>query len=389
MVLRALVAAFTALILVALPAEASPKGFWTRAWTSSLWQGNEREVVCIDNQTIRAQMRVGAGGSALRLRLANDFGTAPVRVGAATVRTSDGRLARVTFGGRPTTRIAIGAPSVSDPVALAVKPFELIEVSIHLPRETALVGVHADGGDQTLISSKGDFTEAATFSAATRTHLRPLLAGVDVLGARKRPVIVAVGDSITDNTGCANDSPIICLWSEVLGRRLLAAGKPHVVINQAISGNKIITPIAGPNALARFDRDVLAVPNVTHIVLLEGINDIGTSGDTRITAEELIEGYRQLALRAHDHGIKVIAMTVLPFEGAGYYAPEREIMRMQVNEWIRTGGAFDAVIDMERVMADPANPKRLRADLQTGDNLHPNAKGETVMGDAIPLSLFR
>ncbi|MBU0863392.1 MAG: SGNH/GDSL hydrolase family protein, partial [Alphaproteobacteria bacterium] len=168
-----------------------------------------------------------------------------------------------------------------------------------------------------------------------------------------------------------------------------AAGRPHVVVNQGIGGNKILTPIAGPNALARLDRDVLAIPGVSHLLLLEGINDVGTAGDTGITAEELIEGYRQLTLRAQAHGIKVIAMTVMPFEGAGYYRPEREVLRDRLNAWIRSSGVFDAVFDMEQVVADPANPKRLRSDLQVGDNLHPNAAGQRAMGEAIPLSLFR
>ncbi len=209
-------------------------------------------------------------------------------------------------------------------------------------------------------------------------------------------MVVAFGDSITDVGSCVNSAVPICRWSEVLGRRLAAKRKPHVVINQAISGNRVLAEGSGESALARFDRDVLAIPGVSHVVLLEGINDIGNSGLTRngttrpvITAAELIAGYRQLALRAREHGIKVYAMTVLPFEGAFYYSPEREAIRVEVNRWIRSAGAFDAVIDMERVMADPANPARLATPLQTGDNLHPNGEGETVMGEAIDLKLFR
>jgi lysophospholipase L1-like esterase len=386
---RAALALASALLLAFAPATAVSKPAWTRAWTSSLWQGNERQVIAVDNQTLRTQIRIGAGGPAIRLWLANDFGRMPVRVGRVTVRSADGRLAAVTFAGRPTTRIAIGAPAVSDAVVLAVKPFELIEVSIHLPDPTILVGVHVDAANKLRISEAGDFTATPQGRVVATSELRPLVAGVDVQGPRARPVVVVFGDSITDATSCANDAREPCRWSEVLGRRLHAAGKPHVVVNQGIGGNKIITPVAGPNALARFDRDVLAVPGVTHLLLLEGINDIGTSGDTRISAEELIEGYRQLVLRAKLHGIKVIAMTVMPFEGAGYYRPEREEMRVKLNAWIRSAGAVDAVVDMEKVMADPANPRRLRRDLQVGDNLHPNAKGQQAIGNAIPLTLFR
>ncbi len=162
------------------------------------------------------------------------------------------------------------------------------------------------------------------------------------------------------------------------------------------SGNRVLAPGAGPSALGRIDRDILAMPGVTHIILLEGINDIGNSGLERngvtrpvITAAQLIQGYRQLVQRARERGIKVIAMTILPFEGAGYYSPAREAIRVEANRWIRSSGAFDAVIDMEKVVADPANPNRLAAALQIGDNLHPNGAGETKMGEGIDLRLFR
>src|SRR5690606_31178538 len=199
----------------------------------------------------------------------------------------------------------------------------------------------------------------------TSNH-RPLLAGVDVLGKAARPVIVAFGDSITDNTGCAIDAVPICRWGDVLGRRLARAGKPHVVVTQAISGNRVISRGTGPSAVERFDRDVLTLPGVTHVVILEGVNDIGGSGRRRpggtaaptITYEQLIDGYRKLVASAHRRGIKAIGMTILPFEGANYHTAAGEAMRMRVNDWIQTSGAFDAVVDMEKVVADPANPKR-------------------------------
>lgn len=378
--------AAVALLFAAAPAAA--KDHWTRAWTSSLWQGNERQVIAVDNQTLRSEFRIGAGGDAIRLWLGNDYGRMPVRVAAITVRTRGGSAMPVTFAGQKSARIAIGAPLVSDAIALAVEPFALVEVSIHLAEPTTLVGVHVDRANPLQISPPGDFTGTGMWAAAATNELRPLLAGIDVKSTKSRPIVVAFGDSITDAASCANTDPLPCRWSEVLGRRLAAAGKPHIVVNQGIGGNKILTPVAGPNALARLDRDVLAIPGVTHLLLLEGINDVGTAGDTGITAEELIEGYRQLALRAQAHGIAVIAMTVMPFEGAGYFTPEREVLRERLNDWIRSAGIFDAVFDMERVVADNADPDRLRADLQVGDNLHPNAAGQRAMGEAIPLSLF-
>lgn len=386
------IAAVAALVLTS--ASPAPKPAWTRAWTASMWQAPDDQVPVLDNVTIRSAVRVGAGGGELRLRLANDHGPA-LTVGAAAVRLRGGAAVRVTFGGAARFALPAGAPLVSDPVALPVKAFDVVEVSLYLPERTPAATVHEAAGQPTQISPPGDHT-TADFAPAATHRMRPLIAGIDVRTARARPVIVAFGDSITDVGSCPLDAVPVCRWSDVLARRLAAAGMPHVVINQAISGNRVISGGTSPSALARFDRDVLAVPGVTHVVLLEGVNDAGNSGLTRngftrpvITAGELIAGYRQLVLRAHEKGIKVIAMTILPFEGAFYYSPEREAIRAEANAWIRSPGAFDAVIDMEKVVADPANPRKLRADYQGGDNLHPDGRGETAMGEAIPLRLFR
>lgn len=388
--MRVVVAA-AALMLVA----AAPGGNgWTRAWTASMWQAQGDQVRTLDNVTIRSAVRVGVGGGQLRLRLANDYGPA-LTIGAATVRLAGGQAIKVTFGGQGAVRVPEGAPLVSDPVALPVEAFDVVEVSLFFPEATPLATVHDANGQKTLVSAPGDHT-AGDFAPAEQWRMRPLIAGLDVLGAKARPVVVAFGDSITDNVGCANDAMPRCRWGDVLGRRLAAAGKPHVVVTQAISGNRILAHGTGPSALSRFDRDVLAVPGVSHVVLLEGINDIGNSGRVAngvarptVTAEQLIAGYRQLALRARERGIRVYAMTILPFEGAGYATPTGEAMRVAVNNWMRTSKDFDAVIDMEKVVADPANPKRLATNLQGGDNLHPDGRGETAMGEAIDLGLFK
>lgn len=389
--MRTIAAAAAMLLVAAAPAKDS----WTRAWTASMWQAPPDQVRTLENVTIRSAVRVGAGGRQLRLRLANDYGPA-LTIGAATVRLAGGKAVRVTFGGQASVRVPEGAPLVSDPVALPVKAFDVVEVSLFFPEAAPLVTVHDVVGQQTLISPPGDHTQADFPPPVEKWRLRPLIAGLDVLTEKPRPVVVAFGDSITDNVGCANDAMPRCRWGDVLGRRLAAAGMPHVVVTQAISGNRILANGTGPSALSRLDRDVLAVPGVSHVVLLEGINDIGNSGRTvsgavrpTITADQLIAGYKQLALRAHERGIKVYAMTILPYEGAMYQTPAGEAMRVQVNNWIRTAKAFDAVIDMEKVMADPANPKRLAANLQGGDNLHPDGRGETAMGEAIDLGLFR
>lgn len=386
------VAATTALLLIGA---APPSTQWTPAWSASMWKaGNAKEEVAIQNATVSFAVRVGAGGDKIRLRLSNEYGQA-LRIGAASARLQGGKTTPVTFDRQASTRAPANAVIVSDAVGLQVKPFDVIEISLYLPDSVRLNTVHSAPGAKTLISAAGDHT-GSPFTAVRTSGNRPLLAEVEVLSKAPRPVVVAFGDSITDNAGCANDAVPICRWGDVLGRRLAQAGKPQVVVTEAIAGNRVISFGRGPSAVDRFDRDVLALPGVTHVVILEGINDIGGSGRPRpdgttaptITYEQLVNGYRKLIARAHQRGIKAIGLTILPFQGAGYYTEAGEAMRMRVNDWIRTSGAFDAVVDMEKVVADPANPKRLDPALQRGDNLHPNGDGETKMGDAIPLSLF-
>ena len=376
-----------------LLAAAAPGGDkWTRAWTSSNWPMPADGSTTVEDVTLRSQIRVAATGTQIRLRLGNDYGTAPVKIGRAWVM-AHGKKVEVTFGGSKSAAMGAGAPLVSDPIALPITAFEVIEVALYLPEKAVLNTLHDDNANPTHYS-RGD-TFDGKIDGVIRMGNRPFLAGIDVLGAKSRPVVVAVGDSITDNPSCANDAPVLCRWPDVLARRMAKAGMPQVVISQAISGNRVLAPGWGPSTLARFDRDVLSIPGVTHIILLEGINDIGNSGRERngvtnpkITAADLIAGYRQLVLRANERGIKVIVMTILPFEGAQYYSPEREAIRQEVNAWIRLGQGF-RVIDMDRIMGEPGAPTKLAAALQGGDNLHPDGRGHTRMGEAIDLGLFR
>lgn len=379
-----------ALLIAAVPAMSAEPPAWTRAWTSSVWQGTARHTLIVKDATIRMEVRVGASGQALRMRLSNEFGRTAILLGAMTVTRANGQVAQVLFNGSPSTPIWAKMPLISDPVALPVDAFELVQVAMYFPHEVGLSTVHGVRGEPTLVSAQGNYTANPAFAAVGKHEYRPLLAGIDVLGPSARPVIVAFGDSITDNVGCANAAPVTCRWGEVLGRRLAAAGMPHVVITQAIGANRLLYAGVGPSALARFDRDVLAVPGVTHVVLLEGINDIGNSGpENPLTADDLIYGYRQFISRAHDFGIKVYGSPILPWKGATRFSKEREAIRVEVNRWIRASGEFDAVIEFDRVVADPSDPLRLAKRLQLGDNLHPNGEGETAMANAIALDLFR
>lgn len=378
------------LLLSATPVLATEPPVWTRAWTSSVWQGTQRHTLEVDNATIRMEIRAGAAGQAIRLRLSNEYGDVPLTIGAVTVRRANGEMAEVKFDGSPSAVIWQKTPLVSDPVNLPVNAFELVQVAIYFPDEARLTTVHGVRGEPTIVSAKGNHSANPTFPTVRSHAYRPVLTGLDVLGGAQRPVIVAFGDSITDNVGCANAAPVTCRWGEVLGRRLADAGMPHVVITQAIGANRVLRGGVGPSALARFDRDVLAVPGVSHVILLEGINDIGNSGpENPLTTGDLIRGYRQLIVRAHEFGIKVYGSPILPWRGASRYTEDREAIRAEVNRWIRTSGEFDAIIELDSVVADQSDPSQLAAPLQLGDNLHPNGEGETAMGNAIDLELFR
>ena len=353
--------------------------------------------LAFEDQTLVQVVRLSAGGRRLRLRLSNAYGSAPLQIGAVRVALLDAAGAAsedraVTFSAAPTAMIPVGAPLLSDPVDLKTGPLAKLRVAIYLPGKVAFCTCHMSGGETALVSPPGDYTQRPippTPGKSPKTF-RAFLTGVEVQGARPGPVIVAFGDSITDGYLSTNDADR--RWPDRLAERLAARGGSAAVVNAGIGGNQVLAdgviPIFGVNALARFDRDVLDVPGATHLVVLEGVNDIGSAGANPPTAEALIAGYRQLILRAHDHGLKVIGGTILPYEGANYFRPVGEAVRQAVNAWIRTGGAFDGVIDFDAAMRDPAKPARMRAELQSGDWLHPNDAGYRVMGDAVDLKLF-
>jgi lysophospholipase L1-like esterase len=217
------------------------------------------------------------------------------------------------------------------------------------------------------------------------------LAGIDVLAPAGAAAIVAFGDSITD--GARSDTETNHSWPALLGARLAAnrATAQIGVANMGIGGNRVLRDITGASALARFDRDVLSQSGVKWVMILEGINDIGHAvgkPDEAVTAEELIAGHKMLIEMAHAHGIRAIGCTLIPYEGAGYSRENGEAVREALNTWIRTSGAYDAVVDFEAATRDPANPKRIRPEFDPGDHLHPNNLGYEAMANAVDLSLF-
>ena len=349
--------------------------------------------------TLRYRVRVSLGGSRLRLRLSNEQYDQRLTVGAVTVGLAadglnavPGSLTPVTFGGSASFLTAPHAVLVSDPVDLAVPPLGELIISVHLPQSVALAqGLISLG---TELAADKDATRLAIWPQGTDLDARAIVSGVDVEAAPAARAIVALGDSITD--GAASDPRVARGWPDRLAARLLArpAATPIAVVNAGIAGNRLFSDGLGENVLARFDRDVSSVPGATTVVLLEGINDIGTSASNPfgpaypISATDVATLYRALIGRAHERGLRIVGATLLPFEGAFYYTAEKERLRAAVNAWIRTSGAFDAVIDFDAVVRDPVAPTRLRPTFDPGDHLHPNDAGYQAMADAIDLSLF-
>jgi len=299
------------------------------------------------------------------------------------------------FNGKGTVTIPAGAQMISDAVDLEVRALGDLTVSIFVPGDSGPPTLHAVALQTTYISAPGrDLTGQASMEGATTAEYWCWLAGVDVLAPTDAAVVVAFGDSITDGaTSTVNTNRS---WPSILAQRLQAnrATKDVAVVNTAISGNRLLHDFIGTSALARFERDVLSEPGVKWVTLLEGINDIGfsnlpnaTPGEA-VTAEDVIGGLRQIVELAHVHGIKVLGGTLTPYAGAAYYDEKGEASREAVNQWIRTSGAFDAVVDFDAVVRDPKNPKQIRADFNTNDHLHPNDAGYKAMADAIDLAIF-
>ena len=395
-----------AVLLFPLSARAAP--VWMESWAASpappmpaaTGAAAKQYNPGFDNQTLVQVVRLSAGGRRLRIRFTNEYGQSPLAIGAARlgVLDQDGQLVAgseriLVFGGSKTTSIPAGMPLRSDPVDLAVAPLSSLRIALYLPGAVKQCTCHVTGAQHMLVSPPGDYTGRPFRSVdVALPDNRAFLSAVDVESPAPGPVIVALGDSITDGFKSTDDANH--RWPDRLAERLndRAGGRPAAVINAGMSGNRLLAdgyiPPMGQSALARFDRDVLAVPGVTHVIILEGVNDLGAVGVPLPTAVTMINGYRRLIDRAHARGVKVIGATILPYEGAWYFHPEGEAVRQAVNLWIRTGGGFDGVINFDALMRDPQHPARFKADLQAGDWLHPNDAGYRAMGDAIDLSLF-
>jgi len=392
--MKRLLTALALLALTATPALGAPK--WIGSWSAAP-QPPGPASKAFSNQTIRQVVRLSARGDRIRIRLTNEYGTKPLAVGAVTVSLAgaDGKAAGaaipVTFGGQASGLIPTGAPLLSDPVALKVADLGSLSISLYLPGETGPCTCHSTGIQTAFISQPGDFTKA-DFPAKETFTARAFLSAVEVETARPAKTVVVMGDSISDgfrSTADANHR-----WPDRLAERLAAAHPKEAwgVSNLGISGNRVLSNGAGESVLTRFDRD-LSIPGAAYLIVFEGVNDVGQgsrpNGGGIPSAEAMIAGYRQVIERAHAKGLKVIGATIAPYEGAGYYTAEGNAVREKVNAWIRTGKAFDGVIDFDAVWKDPARPTKIRAELQAGDWLHGNDAGYKAFGDAVDLKLFK
>lgn len=299
----------------------------------------------------------------------------------------------MTFGGEEAITIARGATVVSDPVAFSVPALSNLSVSLFLPNASGTVTTHLAAAQTNYVSSAGNFTDALEWEAAQELPVWNYLTAIDVGRTDEITAIVTLGDSITDGVGSTQSANN--RWPNYFARALLSDPNlpDFAVVNAGISGNRVLqenSPRFGENLQVRFERDVLALSGVSHIVLLEGINDIGMAqlfAGEDVSPEEIIAGYRQIINRAHERGIKIIGATLTPFEGAVYYTEEGEDKRQAVNAWIRNSGEFDGIIDFEPSVRDPDNSRRLLPSF-TADNLHPNDEGYKAMAEAIDMSLF-
>jgi len=391
---------------------------WVSTWAASamaatpaslaLFPGDVSSAGFTD-QTVRNVLWTSVGGRAARVRLSNAFGTQAitfdhveigVSAGGASIAAGTNHL--VTFGGSKSVTIAPGAEVVSDAVWMPVPAETDLAVSLFTQAATGPATYHADAQQINYISTPGDYAASQSGAAFTTTSQSwYFVEDVDVFAApQTRSTIVAFGDSITD--GFASTVNANARWPNDLARRILAGptGQVHPVVDEGISGNRILNDSAcfGVNAQARFTRDVAARAGARYVVLLEGINDIGFSQlpnsgcsapNTDVSAAQIIAGYTHIIAAAHAAGLKIIGGTLTPFQGAFYYSAAGEAKREAVNQWIRTSGAFDGLIDFDAAIRDPANPLQMLAAYDSGDHLHPNDAGYQAMAAAVNLALFK
>jgi len=354
----------------------------------------------VSNQTLRQIVHTSIGGSKVRVVLSNAYGTAPVQIGGGSVALRDrdasiqpASLKTLLFDGSPAAIILAGATLVSDPIDLRLAPLSDLAIDLFVPGDLGVgpspVTTHNGASQTNYVSETGNHVGDPAMTASLRPGAWFLIARVEVMAPAGTMAVATFGDSITD--GALSSLDMNNRWPDILARRLAARKGPGVgVLNAGISGNRVLGDGAGTSALSRFDKDVLMQTGVTHVVVMEGINDIGLArSNPTPSAADLIAGHKQLIERAHARGLKIYGATLTPYDGAAYYSPEGEAKRQALNEWIRTSGAYDGVVDFDKATRDPAAPSRFLPAYDSGDHLHPGDAGYTAMGNAVDLALFK
>jgi lysophospholipase L1-like esterase len=399
----------------AVIAEEAATTNWVGAWESSpqpVWGpdffAGLKYPRNLWKQTVRQVSRVSIGGPRIRVVLSNEYGDKAVTIGDAHVALADNGTAIVadtdrplTFGGSTTVTIPPGAPVLSDPIELDVKPLSSLAISLFIPEVTPVTTWHNDAR-QTAFVVAGNKVGEPDFKPDSSVTARVFVSQILVDAPPEARAIVTFGDSITDGDSSTVDANH--RWPDFLAERFVeAGGTPVGVLNAGISGAKVLSDRMGTNALARFDRDALSVPGVETVVVMIGINDIGWPGgvlapnDPPLSLNDLIAGYRQLIGQAHARNIRIIGATLTPFEDTFkvvnpaldyYYNPDKEKTRQAVNQWIRESKEFDDVIDFDALARDPNRPSHIKAEFDSGDHLHPNDAGYKAMADSIDLGLL-
>ena len=382
---------------------------WVGSWATSQQIPEPQNSLApedLRDATLRQIVHLSLGGRMLRVHVSNAFGTAPFHlasvhvarpISASSAAIDPASDKALRFHGSADVTLPAGAEIISDPLDYPMAALSDLAISIYFEIAPAQQTGHP-GSRATSYLAHGDLTAASDLANAKKVDHWYQLAGVDVIAGAEARSIVVLGDSITDGHGATtngNDR-----WTDILARRLQAkaSSRDLGVLNHGIGGNHLLTDGLGPNALARFDRDVLAQAGVRFLIVLEGVNDLGglaRKGDASpdehgVLVQQMLAAYEQIVARAHTHGIKVIGGTILPYHGSTYYHPGSvdEADRQAVNKWIRTPGHFDAVVDFDAVTRDRESPDRMLAAFDSGDHLHPSPAGYSAIASAVPLTLF-
>lgn len=396
-----------------LVAEQRPTEHWVGTWATAAVAAPAQPTkepsplavsLRFNNQTLRQFVRTSIGGNRARVVFTNAFGTRPLAIGGARLALRDqggailvGSDRPLTFSGIQTTTISPGAVIVSDPVAVTVPSLKDVAIDLYLPEDTAAsaspLTVHSASRQTNYVSTSGNHLGSKELPGATTTGSWAFLARLEVTAPPRVGALVALGDSITDGFNSTSDTNN--RWPDHLARRVQAAGGRLGVLNVGIDGNRVLADGAGVSALARLDRDVLTQSGVTHVFVLEGINDLGIPALFKDgpppTLDRLIAGHRQLIARARARGLTILASTLLPYEGTtfpGYFTPEGERTRQAFNAWLRSGREYDGIVDFDAALRDPVHPSRMLPKFDSGDHLHPSDAGYQAMANAFDLALI-